>query len=267
MSFIPQATSSRPQSITVYPEIESDTYEARVVRVISLGMQEKVKLIPDGRGSWMKSTNPKDVSHVFQFALQFELIGLSSKGTKWELENNKWNVVEEFAERASCVFNEYYVYAGGTRGNLFDLCQAVDPSITKIPNDLAWFKNKLLGAPVNLTLKSSPAKRKPEDDEQGKPHKYWTNVKAVSGMSRRMSQGLPSAESALLFFDCYTNSDEMERAYAELPAFQRKKLEEAYDAANIPLAGTEPKDYSVDADAKPTETVEPSMDFDDDIPF
>ena len=268
MSFIPQATSARPQSVTVYPEIESDTYEARIVRIVALGMQEKTKLVPNGSGSWMKSTLPKDTSHVFQFALQFELIGLKAAGAKWELENGKWVESETYAERPSCVFNEYYVYAGGTRGNLFDLCQAIDPSINKIPNNLEWFKDKMLGAPVNITLKSSPAKRTPEDDSTGKPYKYWTNVKGTSGMSKRSAMTLPQAESAHVFFDCYTTSIEMDKAYAELPQFQRDKIAEAYDAANIPLAGTEPKNFDVDDEAvKPHKEDAITDDFEDDIPF
>ena len=272
MSFIPTTNNFAP-SVTVYPQIDSDTYEGRIVRVIALGMQNKTKLVPNGKGGWTPSTLPQDTKPCFKLSLQIELIGMQSKGTKWELEGNKWQVKEEYSARPTCVFHDVWLYPNLSRGNFFDLLQSLDPSVTKVPADLDYFRDVMLGAPLNVTVKSVPARQSAEDAAYGKPLRYFNNIKGTAGMSARIKKGLPAAESQLVFFDCYDGGEEMQAAYAELPKFQRDMLTEATDSVNIPLAGTEPIERPAPEEQgkapvkeTPVADVE-EMDFSDDIPF
>ena len=267
-----QAPTFAPYTI-VYPKMDSDTYEGRIVRVVSLGMHPKTKLIPQGN-SWIPSPNPADTQDCFKMTFQIEIIGLNAAGVKWELIDEKWEEVETYQERPVSVFHDVWVYPNATRGNFFDMLKAVDPDLTKVPSDLEYYGDTLLGAPINVMIKVNPDKKYTEADRKaGKPRRYFNNVKAITGMSNRMKQSLPEAVSPLLFFNCFDGSEKMEAVYAELPKFQRELLAEASDAASIPFAGTEPKEY-VDPNTaqEPSKVGTPStsaggMDFDDDIPF
>ncbi|MGL4353213.1 MAG: hypothetical protein ACRCTP_04675 [Aeromonas popoffii] len=248
MSMIPMTRNSSLKK-AVYNALEDDTYEARIVRFIGLGVQEQ----PEWNGE------KKDPA--FKCAIQFELIGIDATGTDSE--------GKALDPRPACQFKDYFLFPGAKRGGVFDLCKAIDPTLEKVPNDLNWFLDKV-GAPIMVSV----------SHYVNKEGRKVNKVTGVSGMSARARNTLPAAQTDLVGFDPYKDTPEMGVAYAKMFKFQRDMLTEAHDSKNMPFAGTEAQKLDGNAPSKPaaqpaapqstgtpTAQQQADMPFDDDIPF
>ena len=255
MSTAIPSTSSSKKSRTVYDAIENDVYDARIVRFIGLGVQEQ----PEWQG--------EKKSPAFKCSISFELIDVDATGRTFEGDDDK--VGKPIDPRPSCMFKDYYLFPGAKRGGVFDLCKAIDPSITEVPRNLEWFMDKL-GEVVSVGVGSYTTKA-------GVTRNKVTSVGAVSS---RNKPKVGEARSELVGFNPYVDSPDMVQAYSKVYKFQRDMLTEAHDKANIPFAGKEPVNDNGDGERPSnTETREEQkysntsnqtpndVPFDDDIPF
>ena len=250
MSMIPSMRSNAKK--VTYDVIADDVYEARLVRLVGLGVHDQPE--------W----NGEKKSPAFKCSLQYELIGIDATGTDAD--------GKAIDPRPACAFQDVYLFPGGQRGKVFDMCRALDPSVERVPNNLDWFIDKL-GAPIMVQVGHYVAK---DGTKRNK-------VIGVSGMSARVRNSLPAARSELIGFDPYVETPGMISAYAKLPKFQREMLTEAHDTKSIKLAGTEPVKQEGNsrpaqaATSAPVQTKAPAasapvdaaqdLPFDDDIPF
>lgn len=239
MAKIPSTKTSSTKK-TTYPHIEPNRYPARMVRFIGLGVQDQPV--------WKDQVKEP----AFKVSIAYELydpetlkplsvIGVDSEGNETE-------------PRPSCVFQDYFLFPGAKRGKVFDLCQAIEPSLQKSPDDIEWFIERL-GTPLTVTVDTYPRK----------DGTFGNKVTDVSGMAAFMAKQLEQARTKLVGFDPYESEDKMEDAYAELYPYQRTILEDAHDAKHIPLAGKEPKKFEKEAGA-PHAAKDEQAD-DDDRPF
>lgn len=250
------STSSGKKSRTVYDVIENDVYDARIVRFIGLGVQEQ----PEWQG--------EKKAPAFKCSIAFELIDIDATGRQYENDEDK--VGKPIDPRPSCQFKDYYLFPGAKRGGVFDLCKAIDPTITEVPRNLEWFIDKL-GEVVSVGVGSYTTK-------QGITRNKVTSVGAVS--SRNKSK-VGEARSELVGFNPYVDNVDSVQAYSKIYKFQREMLTEAKDVQHIPFAGKEP--VSTDGDGeRPSNTQtreeqkysgggrqqnQAEEAFDDDIPF
>ncbi|AEK81963.1 hypothetical protein [Salmonella phage 7-11] len=251
------STSSSKKSRTVYDVIENDVYDARIVRFIGLGVQEQ----PEWQG--------ERKAPAFKCSIAFELIDIDATGRTFEGDDDK--VGKPIDPRPSCQFKDYFLFPGAKRGGVFDLCKAIDPTITEVPRNLEWFMDKL-GEVVSVGVGSYTTK-------QGITRNKVTSVGAVS--SRNKSK-VGEARSELVAFNPYSDTPAMTAAYAKVYKFQRDMLTEAKDAQHIPYAGKEPVNDGGDGDRPDNTTTREEekygsntntrntpndVAFDDDIPF
>lgn len=252
MAKIPQTRSSN-KTRTVYNVLADGEYEARIVRFVGLGVQEQP--IYDGQ--------KKDPA--FKCAIQFELIGVDATGTVFE--NDADIVGKPIDPRPACQFKDFYLFPGAKRGNIFDLCQMIDPSLTAVPEDLDWFTQKMLGAVVNLKVGSYAAKDGTRKN---------TIVKnGIMAIPEKYKAGVGPARCDLVGFDPYVDSPTNAVAYAKLFKFQREDLAKAHDAVHIPYAGKEPIKLGEGQQAAPAATTATAgttaavadNSYDEDAPF
>lgn len=254
MSTAIPSTSSSKKTRTVYDAISNDVYDARITRFIGLGVQEQ----PEWQG--------EKKSPAFKCSISFELVGIDATGRTYEGDEDK--VGKPIDPRPSCQFKDFYLFPGAKRGGVFDLCKAIDPSITEVPRNLEWFMERL-DEVVSVGVGSYTTKA-------GIVRNKVTSIGAVS--SRNKARVEPS-RSELVAFNPYVDSPAMAAAYGKVYKFQREMLTEAKDSANIPFAGKEPVQDNGDGEApegtttreenkyQTTKPVDVPVDFDDDIPF
>ncbi|WWV91958.1 hypothetical protein [Escherichia phage PJNS034] len=215
MAKIPSSRSAKVSKVQ-YEATKPGLYPARLVRFTGLGTQPQ----PEFQGQ-AKDPAPK-VAVMFelydpQTAKPLDVIGVNIE-------------TEEKVARPSCVFQDYFLFPGATRGKVFELTQALDASMEKVPDDFEWFLSRL-GAPVQVQV----GNYKKKDGSVG------VKVVSVTGVNSFVSNAMEPARSELVGFDPYDdNVEKFERAYAQMFPFQRTMLKDALDAKHIPLAGTEP---------------------------
>lgn len=252
------STSSSKKTRNVYDVIDTDVYDARIVRFIGLGVQEQ----PEWQG--------ERKAPAFKCSISFELIDIDATGRAFEGDEDK--VGKPLDPRPSCQFKDYFLFPGAKRGGVFDLCKAIDPTITEVPRNLEWFTDKL-GEVVSIGVGNYTTKA-------GVTRNKVTSVGAVS--SRNKSK-VGEARSELVGFNPYADTPEMVQAYGKVYKFQRDMLTEAKDAQHIPFAGKEPVTGDGDGERpsntqtreeqkysggnKPQATTPNDVDFDDEIPF
>lgn len=255
MAKIPTTRKSTPR--TAYSSIAAGMYPARLTRFVGLGVQEQ----PEWDGQ------KKDPA--FKVALTFELYNPSDLTP---LDVTGVTPEGETVNRPSCVFQDYFLFPGAERGKVFELCQALEPGLKRVPDDMSWFIERL-GAPLQVTVGTYPKK----DGTTG------AKVTNVTGVAPFISNQLQPARTDIVGFDPYEEAEKMELAYSKLYPFQRTILTEAHDSQYIPLAGTEPKKFEKDEpsaqsqqapaqQAAPAAPAQPSIpevggDSFDDIPF
>ncbi|MCS5736928.1 hypothetical protein, partial [Herbiconiux daphne] len=197
---------------------------------------------------------------AFKCSFAFELIGVNATGTEYENDQDK--VGKPIEARPACQFLDAYLFPGAGRGKVFDLCQMIDPSIKEVPGNLEWFMGQL-GQIVSVRVGSYKTKK---GDSRNK-------IVAVTSIPSMFKSQVGEAKSEFLAFNPYEDTPEQMQVYSKLYKFQRDILAEAHDKENIPFAGKDPikGDGNGEAPAnKPattTTTSEPSVDFDDDVPF
>lgn len=253
--------TSRTSTKTTYLPVEAEIYEARIVRVVGLGVQSQ----PPYQG--------QEKDPAFKLALTYELIGENAKSL-----DEKGEIVENI-DRPSCVFGDMFLFPGAKRGKVFDLCQIADPSLNSVPKTLDWFFENLLGLPVNVEV--NQYKNKHGDIKNG--------TRSITKMSKRYADRLDAARCDLVGFNPYTDDEESKIAYAKLYPFQRNTvLPEALDGELtkkplneiMPLLGSEPIDLGdgqkaqdkgteagSDEGTQPTAPAQDDADMNDDIPF
>lgn len=213
MSMIPTiATASRKSNYDVIPDGE---YEARIVRVVGLGVHN--------RDPWIdpktKAVTPKNPA--FRMDLAFELIGVDATG-----KDSDGKALEP---RPACQFKSYDVNPRAKNSGILDLCKMIDPSIQALKGDLSWFKDVLLGQPVNILVNSYT----------NKAGKVKNSIKTISPIPTKYRAAVGEARSPLVFFEPYAETDENVASYQLMFPFQRNLLTQANDAKNMPLAGRE----------------------------
>jgi len=236
---IPSFRTNRPT--TTYNAIAPDVYPARLVRFVGLGIQDQP----------MFQDQAKDPA--FKTALQFELIGVDATGT-----NADGTPIDP---RPACVFQDYFLFPGASRGKVFDMCRAIDASLEAAPRTLDWFIDHL-GSIVMVQVGTY----------QTKDGVTKNKVVAVQPCPGFMKNNVGEARTDLVGFNPYSESETNLAAYNKLFKFQRDMLLEAHDSANIPFAGKEvqlqsantPKASDLPPKAATNET--PAQD-DSDCPF
>ncbi len=225
MSNIPTTQSANK---VTYPVMKDGAYPARYVKFVGLGLQPQ----PAFQG---KTKGP-----AFKASVTFELAGKSVIGTK--ADGTKADPI------ASCVFLDFFIFPGATRGKAFDFCQALDPTIEAVPKSLDWFMERL-DAPCIVTVGHYT-------------NKAGVTRNGVNGVGLPL-EGLTVAPSTVtkIAFDPYVANEEV---YAKLHKFQQDDLAKALDAKVIPLAGKQP--VRSQSDASPAAD-QPSETTDDDQPF
>lgn len=246
MASIPTSRKESKFPKTIYDLIPNGDYDARIVRFIGLGVQEQ----PPYEG--------QEKEPAFKCSIVYELIGTDVTG--------KTEDGEAVDPRPACMFGDYFLFPGAERGNVFNLCKILDPSLTKVPGDIEWFTNKL-GSVINVNV--TTYKRK--DGTLG------NKINSLSPIPAKYQAGIGEQRTDLVGFDPYVDSPEMFGNYSKLYKFQHEILANAIDKENIPFAGKEPasldgdslkkkvKQDSTTSDA--TATATPSDDSDNDAPF
>lgn len=229
MAKIPSSRAPKTSKV-VYETTTAGLYPARLVRFAGLGTQPQ----PAYEGQ-AKDPAPK-VAVMFELYDPKTAQPLDVIGTNTE--------TNEKVARPSCVFQDYFLFPGATRGKVFELAKALDPTIEKVPDNFEWFLDRL-SAPVQVQV----ALYKKRDGSFG------VKVASVTGASDFVANAMAPARSELVGFDPYDdNVEKFGRAYAQLFNFQRDMLKEASDAQYIALAGTEPMkidDNPANTDNKP----------------
>lgn len=230
----------RTNTAAKYNAIPADTYPARLVRFVGLGIQDQ----PEFQGQ------KKDPA--FKCSIQFELVGVNATGTKPD--------GSPLDPRPACVFQDYFLFPGASRGKVYDLCRAIDASMEKAPGNLEWFTGKL-GEAVLVQVGTYKTKT----------GETRNKVVAVSPMPSFMKGGLDAAKCDIVGFNPYVDNDSNFASYSKLFKFQRDMLMEAHDTKNIPFAGKEPSLPTNDKTVT-TKTVSPDASVsnaaeDDDVPF
>lgn len=236
---IPTMRNTGPKN--AWDSIENDTYEARLVKAIGLGIQEQ----PEYKG---QKKNP-----AFKIALTYELIDIDATGV-----DKDGNPLEP---RPACQFRDYFLFPGATRGGVFDLVRAIDPSLECVPNNLEWFESAL-GSVLNVEVGSYV----------GRDGRTRNKVLGVSPVPSRNKERVGPARCETQFFNPYVETEDMLQSYSKLFKFQRDILAEAHDKDLIPFAGKDPmqngaEEQSDNSKPKAPEAFKGSVDFDDDVPF
>lgn len=246
MSQIPETTVSRKFNYDLIPDGE---YEARIVRVIGLGVHN--------RDPWVdpktKAVTPK--SPAFRMDLAFELIGIDAAGKDSE--------GKPLEPRPACQFKSYDVNPRAKNSGILSLIKMVDPSIQALKGDLSWYKEMLLGQPVNILI----------DSYTNKAGEAKNSIKSISPIPTKYRDGVGEARSPLVFFEPYAETDENVAAYQVMFPFQRNLLTQANDAKSMPLAGREVVSARDNEQREPTPNIptinqEPASTYEeDDSPF
>lgn len=248
MSMIPEfntGSSSKKFSYNVIPDGE---YEARIVRFVGLGVHKQ--------DPWTdpKTKEVKEKQPAFRADVTFELIGLDATGKDAE--------GKDLEARPACQFKTYPVNPRAKNSGMLDLCKMIDPSITALKGDLNWFKEILLGQPVNITIGHYVNKAGETKNKIARIDPIPTKYRAAVG----------DARTDLVFFDPYASNDESNASYNKIYPYQRNLLTESLDTKNIPLAGKEVVSAAATEMQQPKPTIatvdkEPEVAFDDDVPF
>lgn len=227
MSSIPSMQSSRKIN---YTTIADGEYEARIVRVIGLGVH-KQKPWTDRKTGVTTQKNP-----AFRMDVAFEILGVDTKATDSD--------GKELDPRPACQFKSYYVNPRAKNSGMLDLIRMIDPSVEALKTDLTWYRDMLLGQPVNVLINSYTNQ---EGDKKN-------SIKSLAPIPTKYRSNVAAARCDLVFFEPYADTDENAIAYSNMFPFQRNMLLEATDTANIPMAGREvPKPGDTEQkEAKPT---------------
>lgn len=248
MSTIPTQAGGKKKDIT-YSIPAADTYPARQVKFVGLGVQPPF--------------DDKDEPR-FKARIGFELIGVSVTKTVKDPDSGEIESQEEIP--AVMYWTPNIVAFGGDRSSSLKLAKCFDASLTKAPADIEWYSEKN-GHPLMVTVTHKNKKQSGE---------LYAKVESVSAMPAMFAKGLDPAQTEFVSFDPYEDNEIMLHNYNnKLSNFERKLLEEATDATNIPYAGREPVREEGEAPKKPeavqggqAPAQEPApQDFDDDIPF
>ncbi len=257
MSMIP--TNAKPKTKMKYEQVTNGIYPARLVRIVGYGMQKQPE--------WNNEAKPD----AFKVALTFELYNpntgapLDVAGYEVVMKDDVETKVDGTdVTRPSCVFQDMFFFPGAKRGKVFDLANALEAGIDKVPQDFDWFVEKL-GTPLQVNVEGWTSKA----------GNTGISVVGVAGLPVMTANALAAPRTDLVSFFPYTESDLNDRGYAKMYPFQRTILTEASDSANIPYAGKEPKKFDDEAPKAPEEAKQgvatpanaPEVDFDDDIPF
>lgn len=206
-----------------YSVIDNDTYEARLVRLIFVGVQPqrpfKGQAKPD----------------ALQAKLAFELIGETITVTNTEDGSKE--------TRPAMVFNDIIIPGGGTtRGKAFDLIQACVGAEACFDDTEDY--RQLLNCGVSVTVGSYVGQ---------KTGKLTNCVDAVGALGKKAKERLEDSTVDNIFFDCYADDAGSKEVFATLGKFIQDKIKEAKDAQYIPAITQEwptekPSDDSDDKD-------------------
>lgn len=237
MSMIPETNVARKYS---YTPIANGEYEARIVRVVGLGVHNQDPWIDPVT----KAATPK--APAFRMDLAFELIGVDAQGVDSD--------GKPLDPKPSCQFKSYTVNPRAKNSGMLNLVKMIDPSIQALKGDLSWYKDMLLGQPVNLVVGSYVNKN----------GETKNTIKSITPIPTKYRDGVAAARCDLIYFDPYVETDANVEAYSNLFPFQRNMLTMANDAKNIPLAGREVVKGSDTEQKEPTSTV-PTIDKEPDV--
>lgn len=248
MSMIPDTTTARKFN---YDVIKDGEYEARIVRVVGLGVHNQDPWIDPVT----KAVTPK--SPAFRMDLAFELIGVDATGTDSE--------GKPLDPKPACQFKSYTVNPRAKNSGMLNLIKMIDPNVQALKGDLNWYKEMLLGQPVNVMVSSYT----------NKAGQRKNSIKGITPIPTKYRNGVAEARSPMVFFEPYAETDANLEAYTNLFPFQRNMLTQANDAKNIPFAGREVVKGSDTEQKEPTASIptintEPDVTGsvgDDDSPF
>lgn len=198
-----------------YTTIADGEYEARIVRVVGLGVHKQ--------DPWIDPVTkvPTPKAPAFRMDLAFELIGVDAHGVDSD--------GKALDPKPSCQFKSYTVNPRAKNSGMLNLIKMIDPSVQALKGDLNWYKDMLLGQPVNLVIGSYV----------NKAGETKNSIKTISPIPTKYRDGIAPARCETVFFEPYAETDANVMAYNDLFPFQRNMLTQAEDAKNIPLAGRE----------------------------
>ena len=186
-----------------YSLIEPDTYEARVVRFVFVGVQPQ------------RAFQGKPKPDTLQAKVAFELIGETVQVTDDEGKTET---------RPAVVFWDINVNGAGlTRGKAFDLINAT-LGADETFDDTAKYKDTL-NCPVTVTVGTYDNKR---------TGNKANCVDGVGSMGKRAKERLEDSTVDTIFFDCYEDNDSMKEVFAGLGKFLQDTIAKAGDKDFIP---------------------------------
>lgn len=249
MSMIPtlNTPNTRKNNYTILADGE---YEARIVRFSGMGVQKQAP--------WTDPVTKevKEKQPAFKADVVFELIGIDTSGTDHE--------GKALEARPACQFKSYPINPRAKRSGMLDLVRMIDPSVTELKGDLAWFREMLMGQPVTLII----------SHYTNKAGEVKNSIKGITPVPTKYRSGVGEARTDMVFFDPYSESDANVVSYNKLYPYQRTMLTEAIDTKNIPLAGREVTSAQATEMVQPTAVIETvnqepqsTAEFDDEIPF
>ena len=186
-----------------YSLLDSDTYEARIVRFVFIGVQPQ--------RPYQGQAKPD----TLQAKVAFELIGETVTVTDNEGKEET---------RPAVVFQDINVGGAGlTRGKAFDLINSALGE-DKTFDDTALYKD-LINCPVAVTVGQY------DNKNTGKPSNC---VNGVGALGKRAKEKLEDSTVDTLFFDCYEDDAGMKDIFAGLGNFIQGKIKDAADSDHIP---------------------------------
>ena len=262
-TLIPVASSKK---VFQYDTIKDSDYSARIVRISGLGVQK------------LKPWNGQAKRPAFRIAVQFELLGVETTGKVIENKGALDESVTDMTPKPACMFKTYSVFPGGSRGSLFDLLAAVDPTLKAVPQSVEAIL-EYINSVVSVRVGSYTTSNQGEAITKN-------CINGVFAIPTKYAAQEPAAQSPLVTFNPYDKSEDAFVAYSKLFKFQQKMLTEAVDAEHIPHAGKEPMKFENEQQAavvekpiappKKTVVEEPvvakeakvePLKFDDEVPF
>lgn len=194
---------SQKANTNTYSLLEDDVYDARITKVVFLGMQAQ------------RPYMGKEKPDALQAQVTFELIGEVITQTNSEGET------KDFPATISQIYN---VPAGGcAMGKLVALLSAAVGAEETFEDTDDY--ESLLNQAVSVNVGSYESKK------TGRKHNC---INGVAALGKRTKEKLGEASSDIQFFCCYADSDDMKTGWTNLFPYVRKIVEKATDGQYIP---------------------------------
>lgn len=210
--------STSTKSTNSYSLLEKDVYDARIAKVIFLGSQKQ------------RAYQGKAKADAIEVQLTLEIIGETTTQTNAEGEKKEFPATLNYKITAP---------AGGcSMGKMAALLSAAIGHDETLNDTMDY--EQLVGKAVSVSVGQYTSQA------TGKTHNC---VDAIAALGKRTKESLPLAQTDLVFFCCYEDSDTMKNAWTKLFPYVKDMVRKSPDAPHIPALVNEwPDQAEEDAD-------------------